>query len=290
MTPVINHKKDNISEAVRQSEIIMLGTGNAMCTRCYNTCFVVRTPAGGMMVDAGGGNGIFRQLYRARIAVESIHHLVVTHAHTDHIMGVIWMIRRISPMMHNGHYQGVFTIYCHDEVAQALRTMCALMMPQKIYSALDNTIIIQVVEHNQRVAVDDMEVTFFDIGSTKTKQFGFQAILPDGQRLTCLGDEPYQPQSEPYVRGCDWLMCEAFCLYRDRLKFKPYEKHHSTALEAGKLAQELGVKHLLLYHTEDTRLMDRRLTYSTEAAQHFTGPIYVPDDLETVKLTPLGTS
>ena len=64
----------------------MLGTGNAMCTRCYNTCFYLRTPGGGLMVDAGGGNGIFRQLYRARVAVEQVHHLFVTHCHTDHII------------------------------------------------------------------------------------------------------------------------------------------------------------------------------------------------------------
>ena len=34
----------------------MLGTGNAMCTRCYNTCFWLRSPQGAVMVDAGGVN------------------------------------------------------------------------------------------------------------------------------------------------------------------------------------------------------------------------------------------
>ena len=58
--------------------LTMLGTGNAMCTRCYNTCFYLRTAGGGVLVDAGGGNGIFRQLYRGRVAVEEIHHLIVT--------------------------------------------------------------------------------------------------------------------------------------------------------------------------------------------------------------------
>ena len=45
-----------------ENEIIILGTGNAMVTRCYNTCFVVRSKSGAtMMVDAGGGNGILRR-------------------------------------------------------------------------------------------------------------------------------------------------------------------------------------------------------------------------------------
>ena len=74
------------------------------------------------------------------------------------------------------------------------------------------------------------------------------------------------------------------CLYRDREIFKPYEKHHSTALEAGTLAEELGVKNLLLYHTEDRNLAIRKGAYRAEALQHFTGRVFVPDDLETIDL------
>jgi len=267
------------------ARLTMLGTGNAMCTRCYNTCFWIKTPGGGMMVDAGGGNGIFRQLRRAAIAPEQVHHLWLTHCHTDHIMGVIWMIRKIAPMMHKQRYQGTLTIYCHDEGEHALRTMCGLMMPSKITSAIDHGITLRQVKHGEVLQVDDMTVTAFDIGSTKTKQFGFSALLPDGQRLTCLGDEPYSEQSQPWAREADWLLSEAFCLYKDRQQFNPYEKHHSTALDAGRVAHELAVKHLVLYHTEDTHLTTRRLTYSAEASQHYSGPIYVPDDIETICLT-----
>ncbi len=43
-------------------ELIMLGTGNAMVTKCYNTCFAIRNGAEYFLVDAGGGNGILVQL------------------------------------------------------------------------------------------------------------------------------------------------------------------------------------------------------------------------------------
>lgn len=275
---------DTACNANKQSRIIMLGTGSAMCTRCYNTCFYLKTPGGQLMVDAGGGNGIFRQLHKARIPFEQIRHLFVTHVHTDHIMGVIWLIRKISPLQHKGKYDGLFTIYCHDDVARALRTMCGIMIPPKILSALDNTIIIKEVTHGQKLNIDDMEVTFFDIGSTKLKQFGFCAVLPDGQRLTCLGDEPYHEAAEAFARKADWLLCEAFCLHRDQEQFRPYEKHHSTALDAAQTAQQLEVKNLLLYHTEDTQLSARRLAYTAEAQKTFSGTVHVPDDIETVVL------
>lgn len=263
------------------SRITMLGTGNAMCVNCYNTCFYLRSPRGGMLVDGGGGNGILRQLLRARIPFEHIRHMFVTHCHTDHIMGAIWMIRKISPLIFKGKHKGPFTIYCNDEVRHALETMARLMIPAKILNSLGSSVILREVRDAEQIEIDDMQVTFFDIGSTNFKQYGFQAVLPDGQRLVCLGDEPYSMHSESYARNCDWLMCEAFCLYKDRNVFNPYEKNHSTALDAGMLAQELGVKNLVLYHTEDTHLDTRAAAFTAEAAQYFKGRILVPADLET---------
>lgn len=73
-------------------------------------------------------------------------------------------------------------------------------------------------------------------------------------------------------------------MYRDREIFSPYEKHHSTARDAGRLAGSLGVKNLVLYHTEDRNLATRKTTYTAEAASEFSGNIYVPDDLERVAL------
>ena len=42
-------------------KITMLGTGNALVTRCYNTCFVMDNGTDKLLVDAGGGNGGWRQ-------------------------------------------------------------------------------------------------------------------------------------------------------------------------------------------------------------------------------------
>ena len=35
-------------------------------------------------------------------------------------------------------------------------------------------------------------------------------MLPDGQRLCCLGDEPFNESCRSYAEGADWLMSEAF--------------------------------------------------------------------------------
>ena len=128
------------------------------------------------------------------------------------------------------------------------------------------------------------EVTFFDIGSTKARQFGFTLKTADGKKLSCCGDEPYNPCEEEYVRDSDWLMHEAFCLYREADKFKPYEKHHSTVKEACLLAEQLRVPNLILYHTEETHLEERKELYTEEGRKYYSGNLYVPDDQEVFRI------
>lgn len=102
--------------------------------------------------------------------------------------------------------------------------------------------------------------------------------------MCCLGDEPFNPQCRQYAEGADWLMSEAFCLYEDRERFQPYQKHHSTVLDAARLAERLGAKNLILYHTEDRTLDTRKSKYTAEAETLYSGRVWMPDDLEKIML------
>lgn len=48
--------------------------------------------------------------------------------------------------------------------------------------------------------------------------------MEHGTTLAFLGDEPCRDHLIPYVRETDWLLHEAFCLYRQKDIFHPYEK------------------------------------------------------------------
>lgn len=266
------------------ADLIMLGTGNAAVTQCYNTCFALRHGGGVLLVDAGGGNGILHRLEQAGISLSSIHHIFVTHTHTDHILGVVWVVRMIAQSMNAGKYEGVLHVYGHEEAMRVLELICRSTLPGKVCAHFGVDILFCALEDGTPFDAAGLPARAFDIGSTKAQQFGFEVILGDGKRLTCLGDEPYNERAKEYAAGADWLLCEAFCLYEDRERFRPYEKHHSTALDAGRLAAELDVVNLLLYHTEDKTLSTRRQRYAAEAATHFKGHIHVPDDLEQISL------
>ena len=87
-----------------------------------------------------------------------------------------------------------------------------------------------------------------------------------------------------YAKNSEWLLHEAFCLYAQRDIFDPYEKHHSTVKDACQLAEKLNVRNLLLYHTEDRNLNQRKRLYAEEGAQYYHGRLLIPDDLESYEL------
>ncbi len=267
-----------------ECSLIMLGTGNAAVTRCYNTCFALRNGAQYFLTDGGGGNGILARLEQAQIPLAGIHDIFLTHTHTDHIFGVVWVVRMIAQAMNGGKYEGGLRVYGHAEGLQTLEMICRATLPGKVTAHFGKDIHFVSLQDGEPFSAAGMQGVAFDIGSTKARQFGYRLLLPGGQSFVCLGDEPYNEKNGAFARGADWLLCEAFCLSADADRFKPYEKHHSTAMDAGRLAAGLGVKHLLLYHTEDATLPTRRVAYSAEAAICFSGEILVPDDGEIINL------
>ena len=110
-------------------KLLVLGTGNAGATRCYNTCFILHDGKEPLLVDAGGGNAIFTQLERAGIRPADIHHAFLTHCHTDHLFGMIWMIRSVAQNIRGGSYEGTFTLYCHDELAGVVHSVADMTLP-----------------------------------------------------------------------------------------------------------------------------------------------------------------
>ena len=101
-------------------ELYVFGTGNAQATRCYNTCFAIKDGDEFFMVDAGGSNGILGILEKMNVDMAHIHHIFVTHAHTDHILGIVWMVRMIATKMKKDQYIGDAHIYCHAELIETI--------------------------------------------------------------------------------------------------------------------------------------------------------------------------
>lgn len=265
-------------------KLIILGTGNANATKCYNTCLALQNEQGYFLVDAGGGNGILVQLEKAGIPLDQIHEIFLSHEHTDHILGMVWVIRMIAARIKQGKYEGNLNLYCHRELVETLLTIVRLTVQGKFVKLIGQRIFLHPLEDGDERQILGYNVRFFDIQSVKAKQYGFTFTLNSKKRFTFAGDEPYRECEYAYVKDTDWLLHEAFCLYGERERFKPYEKCHTTVKDACEMAEKLGVRNLILYHTEDKNIARRKELYLAEGKPHFSGKLYVPEDLEVFDL------
>ena len=264
--------------------LTMLGTGNALVTECYNTCFLLEERGQLFLVDGGGGNTVLHQIRQAGYNWMDIRHIFVTHKHIDHLLGIVWLVRMICQFMAHGDYIGDAYLYSHKEVLDLIRELSQKLLQKKQVAFLDRRLHLVEVSDGETREIIGRPVTFFDIRSTKAKQFGFCMELENGKKLTCCGDEPLTQDTEHLAQNSAWMLHEAFCLFSQADIFDPYEKHHSTVKDACELAQRLGVENLLLYHTEDRNLKNRKALYGEEGKRYFDGTLWIPDDLETIKL------
>ena len=258
----------------------MLGTGNAVVTECYNTCFVLQNNNEYFLVDGGGGNAIFRQLKYANIDWREIKHIFVTHKHLDHIMGIMWLVRMICQYAKWNKYDGVARIYASQDVTKVINMIAHSLLREDEVCHIGKSLVLVPIEDKQTFNIIGKEITFFDIKSIQTQQFGFYI---DKEIVYC-GDEPCNEYTKELVKDVDWLIHEAFCLFSEASLFKPYEKHHSTVKDACELAQEVNVKNLVLVHTEDKNILNKQGVYLGEGQKYYSGNLYVPKDLDVIKI------
>ena len=268
-------------------KLTMLGTGNAGVVKYYNTCFILDENGQLLLVDTGGGNQILSRIDSAGYKLGDIHHLFITHKHVDHFLGAFWILRNVSTMMRSGRYDGELHIYSHREVIDLLADFSVKMFDASFQNFFDDgKVVLHTLSDGEQIPLLGHTFTFFDIQSKKADQYGFTVEYAPGKRLTCLGDENYHEVNRKYVEGSEWLMHEVFCLYSDKDELKPYEKGHSTVKDVAETAHDLGVKNLILYHTEEQITYGyRKDLYTLEAERNFGGRVEVPDDLESLELS-----
>ena len=155
-------------------EITMLGTGNALAAKCYNTCFVLSENNRHLLVDGGGGNTILEQLQQANLPWNGIRDIFVTHKHIDHILGIVWMMRIICQHMNQEQYEGEAYIYGHDEVTAILHNLAHTLLPKTHNRFVGNRLHLVTVQDGEMWEIIGKKFTFFDIRSSKTNHHGFR--------------------------------------------------------------------------------------------------------------------
>lgn len=264
-------------------KIIMLGTGMGTTLDLYNTCFVIQNDKGNFLVDTGGSIEIIKRLKLFNIEIKDIKHIFISHSHTDHILGIIWMFKKLFKILVNGEMENKINVYCNDVVYESIIAISKITLPKKLVEGILTNVKFHILNNQEEKEINGVNYTFFDINANDTKQYGFECVINE-KRIVFLGDETLKPNLYEKVRGADYVMHEAFCLDSEESIFNAYEKNHSTVKSASKTMDELGVKNLILYHTEESHGDERKKLYMREGKENFKGDIYVPNDLDIIKL------
>lgn len=214
------------------------------------------------------------------IDLKDIKHIFISHSHTDHILGIIWMFKKLGRAAVNGAINSKINIYCNNVVYEAILGVSKYILPEKLINGVLSVVNFHILENNETVNINGTEYIFFDINARGTKQFGFECQL-NNNRLVFLGDETLNTNLHDRVMGAEYVMHEAFCLDSEESIFGAYEKYHSTVKSASIEMNKLNIKNLILYHTEDTHPNKKEL-YTKEAKEYFNQNVIVPDDLEEI--------
>ncbi|MFF3907001.1 ribonuclease Z [Streptomyces sp. NPDC001848] len=258
-------------------ELVVLGTASQVPTRHRNhNGYLLRWDGEGILFDPGEGTQ--RQMLRAGVAAHDVHRICVTHFHGDHSLGLAGVIQRINldqvPHEITAHYpksgQRYFERLRH---ATAYRETVPLT---EAPVAADGTLTV--------TAAYTLEARRL---SHPVESYGYRVVEPDGRRMLperlaahgikgpdvgriqregSLGGVSLEEVSEvrrgqrfafvmdtrlcdgvhALADGCDMLVIESTFLDEDaQLAF---DHGHLTAGQAGRVAADAGVRHLVLTH------------------------------------------
>lgn len=265
-------------------KLIFLGVGNGATLDLYNTCFDIQTNAGDFLIDTGGSIEIINRLNKANIDYKKIRNIFISHAHTDHILGIFWFFKKISGLAIRGEISDKIKIYCNDEVEKAIKEVSKYVLPNKLTDAIYRVVDFIVVHDDDKYKINGIEYTFFDIKAKGFKQYGFEFVI-NGKKFLFLGDETANSSLYSRIENADYVTHEAFCLDSEEKIFHAYEKNHSTVKSVSEIMNALNVKNLILYHTEDSHGKDRKKLYTDEGKENFKGNVIVPDELEVIDIS-----
>lgn len=268
------------------AQLVCLGSGMATTRFSYTTSFLLREKDGtqSFLIDCGGGNGILTRLAQANVATYEIDDVFVSHTHTDHIIGGIWLVRIAGHDYKRGLRKKPLQIYGEASVLETLKSLCRLLLPEEsIVEGFGHIIRFRPVTDGLSKDIAGRKVTFFNTGATKVTQFGLKVLYNNISSLVFLGDEPYREVCAPYAKQANIIMHEAFCLETERPRYRPERINHSTAQDAGRLAEKIGAHNLILFHLRDGSPKER-LVYEQEAKETFTGEVIAVNDLDIIDL------
>ncbi|MDJ1130424.1 ribonuclease Z [Streptomyces iconiensis] len=296
-------------------ELVVLGTASQVPTRHRNhNGYVLLWDGEGILFDPGEGTQ--RQMLRTSVAAHDLTRICLTHFHGDHCLGLPGVIQHLNldrvPHPVTAYYPASGQRY-FDRLRHATpyhRTATLNEHPVEGPGVLAEAgqgrglpFTLEARELSHRIDTFGYRLVEPDARRMLPERLAAHGISgPDVGRIQRAGElrgvrleevsEPRRGQRFAFVmdtrlcdgvyalaEGCDMLVIESTFLHEDA-ELADYSGH-LTAFQAGRVAAESGVRHLVLTHFSQ-RYTDASV-FGTEArAAGFEGELTVAEDLTRV--------
>jgi ribonuclease Z len=267
-------------------EVNILGCGSASpTTRHFPTSQVVNVRDKLYMIDCGEGAQL--QMRRSRLKFTRLNHIFISHLHGDHCFGLMGLISTFSLLgrtaeLHVHSPRGLeamlrpqLDFFCNGMSYNVVFHEFDTKQPTVIHE--DRTTTVTTIPLRHRIAccgflfaerpglnhivremIDRYEVPVYELNRIKN---GADYVTPEGEvvpnsvlttpaapprRYAYCSDTIYNEKVIPQVEGVDLLFHEA--TFADSELARARETYHTTARQAATIAQQAGVKQLVIGH------------------------------------------
>ncbi|MGW3665235.1 ribonuclease Z [Streptomyces sp. NPDC005141] len=291
-------------------ELVVLGTASQVPTRHRNhNGYLLRWDGEGLLFDPGEGTQ--RQMLRAGVAAHDVHRICVTHFHGDHSLGLGGVIQRINldrvphevtahyPLSGQHFFERLRYATAYRETARlteapvaddgVLATTPAYTLEARRLSHPVESFGYRLVEADGRRILPERlaehGIKGPDVGVLQREGSLRGVTLHDvsevrrGQRFAFVMDTRLCEGVDALAEDCDLLVIESTFLDGDHRLASDHG--HLTAGQAGRVAKEAGVRHLVLTHFSQRYSEPGEFEREARAAG-FDGELTVAHDLVRV--------
>ncbi|MEU9962450.1 ribonuclease Z [Streptomyces sp. NPDC050982] len=258
-------------------ELVVLGTASQVPTRHRNhNGYLLRWDGEGILFDPGEGTQ--RQMLRAGVAAHDLHRICVTHFHGDHSLGLAGVIQRINldrvpheitahfPRSGQRFYDRLRYSTAYRETVPlteapvdsdgVLASTASYVLEARKLSHPVEAYGYRLVEPDGRRMLPERLASYgirgADVGRIQREGTLGDVSLDDvsearrGQRFAFVMDTRLCDGVYALAEGCDMLVIESTFLDGDIQL--AVDHGHLTAGQAGAVARDAGVRHLVLTH------------------------------------------
>lgn len=238
------------------------------------SCYLLRTRDSSILLDMG--SGALGNLHAA-IDYPQLDAVIISHMHADHFLDLIPLRYglKYGPLLRDGR----LPIFLPPGGEEMLRTLTSAFPSEGPHDFLDEVFSVHEYDPARTLEINDLRLTF-----RQTRHYiDTYAIRAEHGSASVV----YSADSAPcdavveHAANCSLFLCEATL----GLGYEEGMRGHSSAEEAGEMAQAAGVHRLVLTHYGTTYAPDEL----EEAAQSaFSGHVSMADD--GIELSVQGTS